>query len=275
MVGMRDVCIFFNTRVENAGTLSQIGDLGLAPMRYLCGGKTIHLETAGQTVTIHSVASFHHRGDWNTSKKLYQLKSSSTHMIKAVLSVITVVPGLLLAVVKLIDYMVAETRKNHRLVKEHLTPMNREIGTFDQPITTYEALSEALAKAWDDDAMHRPTNALIIHADGNVELNIDPGILRFNPMKLILEGAKIVHKSCPVERLDDELVRARKWEFANGGWRIATRENPDVPGTTMMETNTIEQALEAPLRRRGWLTCKCFHRVFVIPRSGQEVATEA
>jgi hypothetical protein len=275
MVGMRDVCIFFNTRVENAGTLSQIGDLGLAPMRYLCGGKTIHLETAGQTVTIHSVASFHKDGNSHTSISTYNLKSSPTHMLKAIASVLVVVPGLFLAVVKLVDYAAsAEARKNHRLVREHLTPINREIGTPHIPIRTYEQLSAALAKAWQEDSMNRPTNALIIHAFGNVELNTDPGILRFNPMKLILEGAQIVHKPCssPWGCLDERMLAARIWETGSG-WRIATNANPHTSVVAIRETFTIAQALEVPLLRRGRLTCKCFHQVFVIPRPIAEAST--
>ena len=257
MIGLKDAYIFLSTEIENAGALSYIGNLGLAPMRYLCGGKTISLQTPEQKITIHSVASFHESGRFNASKSLYRLKSSQTHMIKAILSVFAVVPGLLLALVKLVDYGInVETRKKHLLVKEHLTPMNREIGSVKQPITTDAKLREALDKVWDEDTMHRPTEALIIHGDGNLELNADPGILQFNPMKLILEGAQIVHKPCPsiFGRLIENMNKTHKWKNV---WK--------------MPIATVEDALKIPLRRREWLTCKCFHQVIYVPRPASAV----
>jgi hypothetical protein len=272
MIGLKDVCVFFNTRIENAGTLSQIGDLGLAPLRYLCGGKTVQLFIEGREVTIHSVASFHKEGKGHVSISEYTLRSSPTHMLKALGSVLLIVPGLFLAVAKLVAYMASgEVRKNHGLISEHLTPINREIGTFDQPMMNHEELRTALQNVWDNDPMHRPTNALIIHGE-NLQINVDPGILRFNPMKLILQGASIVHQPAYFGRLDDNLLSTHKWETVTTmGWRVVTPANPNAPGITMTQENTIGEALNAPLRRRGWLTWKCFHRVFVVPRPGQEV----
>jgi hypothetical protein len=266
MIGLKDVCVFFKTRVENAGTLSQIGDLGLTPLRYLMGGKTIQLLMEGGVLNIHSVASFHKEGKYHSSISTYTLRSSPTHMIKTIGAVLFVVPGLFLAVVKLVDYAAsAGARINHRLVREHLTPVNREIGTWERPIRSDEQLRAVLAGEWNNDARHRPTNALIIHADGNLEINTEPGILRFNPMRLILEGAQIVHRSSATSRLDDRMHATGKWNTGDG-WRSATNANPHASVVAQRQILTVAQALEAPLRKRGWLTCKCFHEVFQLPR---------
>lgn len=57
---------------------------------------------------------------------------------------------------------------------------------------------------------HQPINALIIRGDGHLEINEDPGILNLNPMKLILEVARIVHRPSAIGRLDDEMSRSDK-----------------------------------------------------------------
>jgi hypothetical protein len=260
MIGLKDVSIFFNAKIDNSGILSEIGDLGLAPLRYLCGGKTMRVITQEQVVTIHSIASFHKDGEHHYSETTYALTSSPTHMLKALGSVLLIVPGLFLALVKLVDYAVdAEVRKNHRLVREHLIPINREIGTFLLPIKTEDELKEALTREGKN-YLNRPTNALIIHGDGNLQINDEPGILQFNPMRLVLEGALIISQSSYKSRLDEDLLSTRKWESTHG-WKMFTQV-----GTILTKVNTIVEALEAPLRRRGWLTWKCFHRVFVVPR---------
>ena len=214
---MGDLCIFLNSRVENSGALAWIGDKGLAPFRYLFNGKTIRVQPreSDQEIEIHHVASFHKRGDWNSSSTDWTLQSSSTGMIKAVLSVVFLMPGLILgAAFKGLAYLFSDVRGKHNLAKEHFIPVNREIGSVSNPITTREELGEAFDAERQSNPKNRLTNVLIIHGDGNLTINEDPGILRFNPMKLVLEGARIVHQPSATGRLDDAMYHTGKWQVS-------------------------------------------------------------
>src|SRR3569832_1294265 len=205
---MRDSCIFLNCRVENSGTLAWIGDKGLAPFRYLFNGKTILVESSesDKKIKIHQVTTIHKRGDRNASSTSWNIRSSSTGMIKAALSVVFLIPGLILgAPFKGLAYLFTSVREKHGLAKEHLTPINREIGSSSTPIKNRQELYTALLNEFLHDSKHRPTNALIIHGDGNLTINEDPGILRLNPMKLVLVGAQIVCESSSRARLFDEM----------------------------------------------------------------------
>src|SRR5580700_4092109 len=98
---MNDLSVFLNTRVKDSGVLAWIGNKGLAPVRYLCNGKTILVTFRGSDdsdnkIEIHRVASFHWLGDRHRSKTYPFLQSASTGMIKAALSVIFVLPGLII-----------------------------------------------------------------------------------------------------------------------------------------------------------------------------------
>jgi hypothetical protein len=196
---MSDLCIFLNTRVENSGALAWIGNKGLVPFRYLFNGKTIRVQSreSDQEIEIHHVASFHKQGTQNYSETNGDLQSSSTGMIKTALSIVFLIPGVILgAAFKGLAYLFSDIREKHRLTKEHLTPINREMGSASHPIKTREELSQALEAARRSDPKNHLTNALIIHVtnaliiheDGALPLNEDPGILQFNPMKLVWEG---------------------------------------------------------------------------------------
>ena len=263
---MINLYVFLNTRVENSGTLAWIGDKGLAPFRYLFNGKTIRIELrdSDHEIEIHHVASFHKSGDWNYSKTTRGFNSSSTGMIKTAVSVVLLAPSLLLAVFfKGIAYLFSRVREKHHLVKEHLTPINREIGSTSNPIKTIEALRHALNIERTSDPKNHPTNALIIHGDGALTINEDPGILDFNPKKLILDGAQIVHQPSPTDRLDDAMVRSGKWKPST--FRLVTG-NPDNPGAILNRVNSIEEALQATAPRRSWTSCKRYHMIFNLAR---------
>ena len=243
---MNDLSIFLNTEVVNSGVLSWIGDAGLAPFRYLFNGKTISIETraSGRRIEIHHVASFHERGVWNGSTSNSTLRSASTSMIKTVLAIVLLVPGLLLSIFKGLAYLF--TDENHRLAKEHFTPVTREIGTPAHPITTISQLSVALDDERRSDPKNRPTDALIIHGDGNLEITADPGILDFNPMKLILVGARIVPQPVLRHPLSDVMARTGKWR------------NEQAP--------SVIEALASAAPRREWLSCKRYHTIFQLAR---------
>lgn len=264
---MSDLCIFLNSRVESSGAFAWIGDKGLAPFRYLFNGKTIRvqLRESDQEIEIHHVASFHKEGHYNCSRTNSKLQSSSTGMIKAALSVVFLIPGLILgAAFKGLAYLSSNARENHRLTKEHLTPINREIGSASNPIKTGDELKQVLEDARKADTKNRPINALIIYGDGALTINEEPGILQFNPMKLVLDGAQIVHQQCNKSRLDDEMSRTGKWQ-ANT-FRLVTKSTIDKPGVTIHSVNSIEEALQATAPRRSWTSCKRYHMIFKLAR---------
>lgn len=263
---MSSLCVFLNTRVESSGALAWIGDKGLAPFRYLFNGKTIRIQPrkSDKEIEIHHVASFHKRGTF--SRTNYDLKSSSTGMIKAALSVVFLIPGFIIgAAFKGLAYSFSDVRKKHRLTKEHLTPINRQIGTVSEPIKTRKELEDALKAERASDPKNCPTNALIIHGNGTLTINEEPGILQFNPMKLILEGAKIVHQSSNGARLDDLMHITDKWQTSSA-FREATSSNPNNSRATSHSVNSVEDALRVTAPRRGWISCKRYHMIFNLAR---------
>lgn len=264
---MIDLCIFLNTRAENSGALAWIGNKGLAPFRYLFNGKTIRVQPrqSDQEIEIHHVASFHKQGTRNSSKTNWDLKSSSTGMIRTALSVVFLIPGLILgAAFKGLAYLFSDVRKKHRLVKEHLTPIDRDIGSASNPIKTRDELRQALKVERNLDLKNRPINALIIHGDGKLTINEDLGILHFNPMKLVLEGAKIVHEPSRMRRLDDAMYSTGKWQVS--AVSVVTPSNVDDAATNAHHVNSIDDALQASAPRRSWTSCKRYHMIFNLAR---------
>jgi hypothetical protein len=260
---MSNLCVFLNTKVEDSGILAGIGDLGLTPFRYLFNGKTIRVQAQGQQIEIHHVASFHKSGSKNVSHSTWQLKSSPTGMIKAVCAVVLLIPGFLFAVSKVFAYLFSDVREKHSLAKEHLTPIDRPIGTVDRPIQTIEYLNKTLSREFKSDLKHRPTNALIIHGDGKLEINEDPGILRFNPMKLVLEGAAIVHNPSMFGRLDDAMCKTGKW-LAAGVREASASIGSDNTFAHTHPVDSIEEALQTTAPWRS--SCKRYHMVFTLAR---------
>ncbi len=203
----------------------------------------------GKEFDIHHRASFH-----------YDSQSGLERMIKTALSVVLLIPGLLLATLKGISYASSIVRERHYRVKEHLTPINREIGSASDPVSDRRQLSQLLfEEGCRFDRNNRPTNALIIHGDGNLTINADLGILRFNPMKLILDGAKIVHEPNHGldERLDDKMTGTGKWKFDFR--RTAASAN-----VISRSVASIDEALQVTAPRRSWTSCKRYHMVFTL-----------
>ncbi len=250
---MGDLCLFLNTRIENSGVLADVGDFCLAPVRYWCYGNTVRIDRNYGDRVDH-VASFHH--DRGSSRTNPFLESSETGMFKAIVAIALLVPGLFLGVIcKTFAYLSSDMRDRHDFAKRHFTPIVRHIGTAENPIQDEDELLQALNREFIETLFHQPTDAIVIHGR-DLDINIEPGILRFNPMKLILEGARIVHEPLGAgERLGDEMVRSNKWGAE------PLRRGPDVGAENV---GTIDEALQASLPRRGWFTCKRTHQVFTV-----------
>jgi hypothetical protein len=100
-------------------------------------------------------------------------------MIKTICAVVLLIPGFVVAVSKVFAYVFSDVREKHSLAKEHLTPIDRHIGKVFSPSQNIKDLEDELSREFTSDLKHRPTNALIIHGNGNLEINEDPGMSSF------------------------------------------------------------------------------------------------
>lgn len=106
---MIDAKIFLNTKIENSGLLSAIGNIGLAPVRYLFKGHTIQEVTEQKLVTA-----------WP-----FKADNCSVKMLKTVASIVLLIPGLLLSLFKAAAYLYSDVKDKHALVKKHMTQTNQ------------------------------------------------------------------------------------------------------------------------------------------------------
>jgi hypothetical protein len=193
---MIHVKAFFTTEVQDTGRLARIGNFGLAPVRNLLGGNTVILEKT----EVHHVASFHNKGKGYKSKTNDKLHSSNTGLGKTILSIVLIVPGLFLALVKIPSYLFGDVREAHDLTIKHFTPIDIVIGKEEDTIDSLSELKQKLENKWNN-PLHQPAGTLTIYGD-NLKITEAAKILRFNPqksdlnstpMKVILIGAEIVY----------------------------------------------------------------------------------
>lgn len=260
---MSDLKIFFNTRIENAGFLSTVGNAGLLPLQYLkyrCDGDKVTIATvSGHKVTMTSYFS----GNWRDA--------FCTRMLKTLAAVALLVPGLLLSLFKLAAYASSDVRKTHALVKETMAVANdparrpRIIGSKEAPIKTIDALKAELQKAAEHaEAQNFPDNltgALIIYGDGALKIKEDPGILRLDPRRLILIGAELIHGPSAQGCLDDLLRDTCEWEQGVGmrmmkadhtrDGRTVSKKGEDSSLSQQNGVATLDEALQAPSEMSG------------------------
>lgn len=252
---MNNLLIFLNTQVNNSGTLAWVGNIGLTPFRYLFNGKTFHIDSqdSGKTFEIYWWKKTY-RENWNKDRHLL------VKMMETALAITVLVPGLLLASFKVFSYLFLDVRKKHALIKDHYIPINRTIGSLDQPIQSESQLVEKLQQlAYIFDPKKQLTNALIIHGNGNLKINSAVEIPRINPMKLILVGSQIVPSV--TSHFDKEMYETNKWEVYSAEWPAHVRGRLRV-----INAHSIEEALQETAPRRSWISCKRYHQIFSIAK---------
>ncbi len=270
---MNGLSVFLNSRVENSGVLAWIGDKGLAPFRYLFNGATICVQPrdSDKEIEIHHVASFHRFGINHASNTGNFLRSSSTGMIQTALSIVFLIPGFIIgAAFKGAAYLFSDIRAKHSLVKLHFTPINRTIGSAENPITTGPQLIRALR----DEALNTPknqrTNALIIHGSEELKITADPGIIQFNPMKLIFVGGfQTVHEAS-FYRPDDAMYMPGKWQFNR--YHVVVEGNSRNMFFKTCNVESVDEALATQAPRIGGFTCKRYHQIFQVPSPQPQTA---
>ena len=247
---MNHIGLFFNTEIQDSGFLSAIGDFGLTPVRYLFNGNTVLIEKDDSTTEVHHVESFHHK-EPHFSKSTMTLTSSSTGMLTCIGMIVGLVPGFFLCIFKVFAYFSADMREDHRLAKLHFTPIDRTIGSSESPITTRDEINSSLFRERKK-PLHRLTNILTIHGDGNLEVKslFGKDLYSLNPRKIILEGATIG------DRTDDYILgwlKTSKWKLIN------RTTDSDAP-------TTLDEARDYTPPAKGWFTFDRWRVLIEIPR---------
>jgi hypothetical protein len=149
----------------------------------------------------------------------------------------------------------------------------RTIGAPNDPVLSQMQLQTKLSEAWtkkEKDTPGQPTDILMIFAKKDLIIGQDPGFVQFNPMKVILVGAKIGEKVFG-NRLGDKNDKGQYVSAAplksfkttleeSGKWQVK-----DVQGTGAAIQDTPDT--------RSWFPCKPWHLVYNVP--GSDVTIKA
>lgn len=253
---MNDLRLFLTTEVEDFNILAALGNLSLTPARYLFHGKTISIVTKGQINEVHHVMSFHKSGRCHQSKTS-RLVSDEKTFLKTVFSIILLIPCLILGLaLKGLSYLSASVREKHNLAKLHLTPINVNVGSRENPLNEKE-IKEALSKI-SSDPLHQKIHAIIVYGkveEGHpVEFNQDPGFIKLSPKKIVLVNAEVVHRP-GYFRLDEALIKS-KWpdstireiKFYEG----MSASDSTKPFVNQVVVKSVEEALAHEMPRRPY-----------------------
>lgn len=246
---MDNISIFFNKRIvkENSSTLSYyqdnssfdtvfeksvaFGDWCLTPVRCLFDGDKITVSIKNQSVTI------------DPAKEYGGPLQPNRGFLRVVASIVFIIPGIIIgSLFKGLGYLSYSIRERHSLVATPDIPLDTGDGV-DQTHETIGSEKERLnlegiaQKLNELKNTSSPTKNLVVYAEEGTAINVDPGFLALNLQKIVLVGAKIVHRSTSSERLDESLFYD-KWE----GSALRTQWNSTY--VTQHQMKSVEAALE-------------------------------
>jgi len=246
---MNHIGVFFNTEIEDSGTLAAIGDWGLTPVRYLFNGNKVLIEKDNSTIEVHHVESYYYKNNYSRSNR--GLKSSNTDMLKCVGMIVCLIPGFFLSIFKAFAYVSADIRENHRSTVQHFTPIDITIGGVNR-ITDQEELTKKLRKEIKK-PLHPLINTLTIHANEGILADRHGHIINLlNPKKVILDGAKT---DINLET-DTKILRFLK----KSNWKV-------INYTTINDApTTLGEAQEFTPPTKGWLTTDRWQVLIEIPK---------
>jgi hypothetical protein len=257
--------IFFNNRIvsDDPFRLDDVpvafGDFFLTPVRCLFNGNKVTLKTKNNVITVdHEKEYFDHSSpsSWLKPKR---------NFLRVIASIIFLIPGLILgSIFKGIGFLSESIRERHRLTIEHYTSIDREIGDENNRLDL-ATLTNRLREEKQNNHLNQPTKNLIVYAQPGTDLNTDPGLLDLNPQKIILVGAKIVHKSCAGYRLDDTLACNPDWE--SGKMRVVKLNHPQPNFSTFVtqrKVNTVDEARDDVPPRKSFFSFERYKRIYVI-----------
>jgi hypothetical protein len=101
MIDKADLTTFFNTEIVNTGRLAAIGNFGLKPVRYLFKGETITVERPKAILSV---------------KPTFAPSYTERTYLKAAFACLALIPGLILALIKLFSYLFKDVRSCHQEV---------------------------------------------------------------------------------------------------------------------------------------------------------------
>ncbi len=263
---MNDLKVFFNTEIVNAGHLSQVGNFGLTPVRYLFKGETIEIKLSSPPGTEYQIDAM---PSFRRSKIQFAWDPPHTNMLKTIAAVVLLIPGLFLAIFKLTDYLFADTRRDHRLAKECYTPINRTFGTAEKPIITESQLSIEMDER---KQRHQPTDVLTIYGTDTLKIRTTSDIRRLNATRTVLVGgATLVHDSRSQNNSCFSLDRALA---DRGKWKTSTPEKPSDPLITVTKVASVADALRAPLERKSfWNVFSSHYNGFYEVQNSEPICT--
>jgi hypothetical protein len=279
---MNHISVFLNTKVQNTGWLSAVGNFFLAPTRFLFSGKTINIERDSNTGLLKprgqlaKVSSFFapQTAEFEPSYQKFskqdpQLESTSwgygvnilfLPIIMAALFIPFAVIG---SIFKAFSYLNPQVREAHHTVKERLTPTDKAIGDENKPVNQTE-----LEKILHDFLMSgQKINALIIHAKAE---QMSEGCLRLikklNPSKVVLVGDWNKNNFNIKPYLTDSSTRPRdkssKWDLSAIEEPVKPMQNVFDYKTPVRAENIVPSIARALSSRQSFFGCK--HTVYVV-----------
>lgn len=258
---MNHIGVFFNNRIVDqevfgiAAVASTFGDWCLTPVRCLYAGNQVTLLHKQNTVTVT------HEEEYDISG--LSCEKPQRNFLRVIAYTILLLPGLIVGTVfKGLGYLSSSMRERHRFAVQHYTPTDMTIGSPTQRLTL-EAISRELQEK---NPLNQPAKNLVIYAEKGSRLNHDLGFMRFNPQKIILDGARIVHEPSPSPRLDDTLASKNDWESRTirvWGGPLHINQN-DVTLVTQWKKSSVEAAVQDTLPRLSPFSLQRYHRVYVV-----------
>lgn len=266
---------FFNAEFKGQNSFCALGNWLLTPYRYLFGGRTVHIIQNSIVRRFHHVPSFHPLGKRKVCETDPTLHASEMSFLKTVLAIICLIPGLLLGsffkglgytpYAEAIHAAILEglrypyTNRNTGLLLYFNNPVwcwksqvlhIEVLGTVDKPIANAINLDVAVNTL----AEKTPIDVLIIYGK-NLNVKLDPGLLKLNPMKMILVNTNIGNQHSyqldPKEKNVEVATNLDTCLKASGKWLERTT------------VKTIEEALMESLPRRPGF-CKSYHGIYYV-----------
>jgi len=258
---MNHLNVFFNNRIiaENQFPLSnfsvRLGDWCLTPVRYLCDGNKLTVATHEGHLTVN------HQKEFAGFKQGDMRKARYLHVIA---SIIFTIPGVIFgSILKGLGYISAKMREADANARKHYTPLDRTIGSKDRRLKLDE-IREEILNMQNNNHFHQATKNFVVYAQNKTLINEDIGFMGLDARKIILVGAKIIHKRNTENRLDDLLKEDSRWNCAKERTFIGEERGKDVTFVKQFDVGSVEEAENSVALRRGLLSLKRFHQVYVV-----------
>lgn len=185
---MNHINAFYNSKFTIRGesgagnALVSIGDFCLKPVRQLFKGEKLCMNKGNSSNEI--------------SLDLILKEPANRTFIGKVLTIAFLAPGIILGTVfKSLGYLCSTIREKHRIAALHnITKDSITVGSNEKRLNVNEISKKLSQLALENDYYQR-AKAVIIYAEKGTEIVDDPGILQWNPDKIILVGARVIHES--------------------------------------------------------------------------------